>query len=214
MGPIPHRRRRFISRGASARRGLATIAAAALTGLAAPAESATYAFDRGHTSITFSWNHLGLSRHSGRILGYAGTLEFDPAEPERSTVEVTLKAHSIWTGVEALDKLLRSADFFDADRFPAITFRSASVRKTGERTGEVEGELTIMGQSRPVVLQVTWNYTGEHPLAKLNPSYRDRIVSGFSATTKVTRSDWGLKRGTPLISDEIWITIETEVFAK
>ncbi|HRD77769.1 MAG TPA: YceI family protein [Hyphomicrobiaceae bacterium] len=178
------------------------------------ANAAPYVFDRDHTSITFSWNHLGLSRQAGRLLDHEGTLEFDPAEPEKSNVDVTLRPSSIWTGVAALDKHLKSADFFDIGRFPAITFKSTAVKKTGERTGEVTGDLTILGTTKPVTLQVTWNFTGEHPLAKLNPAYREKLVSGFSATARLLRSEWGMKRGMPLISDEIIVTIETELFRK
>lgn len=171
----------------------------------------TYVLEPGHTNITFSWNNLGLSRQSGRILEYEGMLEFDPLQPEAAKVDVTMKVASIFTGAKQLDRDLRSSDFFDAARYPEITFRSTMVRRTGERNGEVMGDLTIMGESRPVVLQVRWNYTGEHPWAALNPIYRGKFVSGFSAVTTVLRSEWGLKRGIPLVSDEIEISIETEL---
>jgi len=188
----------------------------AAIGLAAHAAVAAdvYIFDPGHTNITFSWNHLGLSRQSGRILEYEGMLEFDPLQPEDARLDVTLKVASIFTGAKQLDRDLRSSDFFDAARHPEITFRSTLIRRTGERAGEVAGDLTIMGETRPVVLQVRWNYTGEHPLATLNPTYRGKFVSGFSAATTILRSDWGIKRGIPLISDEIEITIETELSRK
>jgi polyisoprenoid-binding protein YceI len=171
----------------------------------------TYVFDPGHTNITFSWNNLGLSRQSGRVLEYEGMLVFDPMQPEDAKVDVTLKVASISTGAKQLDRDLRSSDFFDAARFPEITFRSTLVSKTGERTGDVAGDLTIMGETRPVVLQVRWNYTGEHPWSTLNPAYRGKFVSGFSAVATILRSEWGLKRGTPLVSDEIEIAIETEL---
>lgn len=178
------------------------------------AQADTYVLDPGHTNITFSWNNLGLSRQSGRILEYEGMLEFDPLQPEDARLDVTLKAASIFTGAKQLDRDLRSSDFFDAARFPEITFRSTLVRRTGDRTGEVAGDLTIMGETRPVVLQVRWNYTGEHPWSSLNPTYRGKVVSGFSAVTTLLRSEWGLKRGVPLVSDEIEIAIETELTRK
>ena len=187
----------------------------AAIGLAAHAAMAdTYVFDPGHTNITFSWNHLGLSRQSGRFVEYEGMLEFDPLQPEEARLDVTLKVASVFTGAKQLDRDLRSSDFFDAARHPEITFRSTLVRRTGARAGEVAGDLTIMGETRPVVLQVRWNYTGEHPLAALNPTYRGKFVSGFSAATTILRSDWGIKRGIPLISDEIVIAIETELSRK
>ena len=200
-------------------RGLALAAVVCLgmaaSSVAAPnAKADVYAFDKSHTNITFSWIHLGLSRQSGRILDSEGSVDFDPAAPESGSVAVTLKVASLWTGVDLLDKQLKSPDYFDAAQFPTVTFNSTAVKKTGDRTGEVTGDLTIMGQARPVPLTVTWNFTGEHPLAALNPIYQDKFVAGFTATAKILRSDWGIKRGTPLTSDEIEITINSELFRK
>lgn len=180
----------------------------------APACADIYGFDKGHTNITFSWNHLGLSRQAGRVMDYDGTLDFDPAAPEKAAIDVTMKVKSLWTGIDALDKALRTSDFFDAERFPTMAFKSTAIKTTGDKTGEVTGDLTIMGVSKPVTLQVTWNFTGEHPLAALNPAYKDKFVSGFSATTKLLRSEWGINRGTPLTSDEIEISIATELTKK
>lgn len=195
--------------------GIAAMVAVFAWGLQMPAAKAdVYAFDPGHTNITFSWNHLGISRQSARILEYDGVLDFDPENPENSTVEVTLKVASLFTGAKALDRDLRSSDFFDAARYPDITFKSAMVRKIGERSGEVAGDLTIMDTTRPVVLQVRWNFSGEHPLGQINPGYRGKYVSGFSAVATVARSEWGLKRAIPLVSDEIEITIEAEFLRK
>ena len=191
--------------------GLGFLAAA----VGAPrAVAEAYVLDKSTTNITFSWNHLGISRHSGRILDCAGTLEFEPATPETGTIQATMKVASLTTGVDTLDRQLKSPDYFDANQFPEIAFTSTAVKKTGERTGEVTGDLTIMGQARPVTLVVTWNFTGEYPLAAINPVYQDRFVSGFTATTKLLRSDWGIKRGLPLISDDIEITINTEFIRK
>ncbi len=175
------------------------------------AGAASYAFAGGHTTVTFSWSHAGLSRHAGRIVGAEGTIEFDPAKPEDGRVDVLLKPADVSTGVGALDRLLRSPDFFDAAAKPAITFRSQSIKVTGERTGEVSGELTVAGIAKPVVLTVTWNFSGEHPLGLVNPSFAGKHVSGFSASSRLLRSEWGLGRGAPLISDEIEIQIEAEV---
>lgn len=179
-----------------------------------PAAAETYAFDKTQTNITFTWDHLGLSRQSGRVLDFDGILEFDPEKPEASTVQVVMKASSLWTGYEALDRHLRTVDFFDVGRHPTITFASTGVKKTGDRTGDVTGDLTILGIAKPVTLHVTWNFTGEHPLGKLNPLFRDKIVSGFTATGKIQRSEWGMKRATPLTSDEIEIVINTALLKK
>jgi polyisoprenoid-binding protein YceI len=173
-----------------------------------------YTFDRDHTNISFSWNHLGIARQSARILEFDGTLDFDPENAESSSVEVTMKAASIFSGAKALDRDLRSSDFFDAARYPEITFKSTMIRRMGERSGEVFGNLTILGETRPVVLQVRWNFSGEHPLGQINPGYKGKYVAGFSAVTTVARSEWGLKRAIPLVSDEIDIAIEAEFLRK
>lgn len=174
----------------------------------------TWEFDKQNTSIRFTWDHLGLSRQSGLFLNFDGRLQFSPTDPEGGSVDVVIKTASLWTGVKEFDDNLKSDSFFHADRHPIITFRSTWVRRTGERTGEIDGELTIMGISKPVTLKVIWNFTGEHPFAPVNPTYKGKWVSGFSATTQVKRTDWGLTRALPLISDEIWITIEAEFLLK
>lgn len=202
--------RRMTSRRRSAT--TATVFTALLAALvAAPAAAATYSLANGQVSIVFSWNHAGLSRNSGRIVGVDGVLEFEPTQADASRLEVSIDPARISTGVTALDRLLRSADFFDAAANPAIAFRSTSITATGERTGEVTGDLTIRGVMRPVTLAVTWNFTGEHPLGLVNPSFAGKFVSGFSATGRLLRSEWGLGQGAPLISDEVQIAIEAEV---
>lgn len=184
--------------------------AAALMLATSQVQAATYSLPDGHVTVVFSWSHAGLSRNSGRIVGVQGTLDFEPTQAEASVLDVRIDPTRISTGVPALDRLLRSADFFDAAASPAISFRSSSIVATGERTGEVTGDLTIRGTTRPVTLAVTWNYTGEHPLGLVNPSFAGKFVSGFSATTRLLRSEWGLGRGAPLISDEIELAIEAE----
>jgi polyisoprenoid-binding protein YceI len=186
----------------------------AVAPMAATAQADTWAFDKAHTEIRFSWDHLGLSRKSGRFLDMDGTLEFSPTEPETGHIEVGIRTASVATGVRELDDHLKSPDFFAATANPRITFKSTGVTKTGERTGEVNGNLTIAGITKPVTLDVKWNFTGEYPLSSINPAYQGKWVSGFSATTTIARSDFGLKRAIPLISDDIQITIEAELLRK
>jgi polyisoprenoid-binding protein YceI len=195
------------------------IAVAALVVLAGGASARqanadTYTFDRDHTNITISWNHLGIARQSARILDFDGTLEFDPSNPENGSVEVTMKVASLFTGAKGLDRDLKSSDFFDAARYPEITFKSTLIRAVGERSGEVAGDLTILDVTYPVVLQVRWNFSGEHPLGAINAAYKGKYVAGFSAVTTLLRSAWGLKRAIPLVSDEIDVAIEAEFLRK
>ena len=200
----------------AARMGLAVLALAlALVWCGAPAaEAATYTFSKDYTSVRFSWSHLGLSRQSARVMDITGTVEFDPADPEASRVDVLMNASSLSSGVRAFDDLLRSVEYFDAQRHPTIRFRSTSARKMSDRTGELTGDLTVMGITKPVTLYVVWNFSGEHPLAAVNPNYKDIYVAGFSATGVLRRSDWGLSRAVPLVSDEIELTIETELIRR
>lgn len=180
----------------------------------ARADADTWVLDKAHTNVSFSWNHLGLSKQTGRILDVEGLLEFDPEMPEKSAIEVVMRVASLWTGVEALDKQLASADFFNVARHPAITFRSTKAKRISDKTGEITGDLTIMGVTKPVTLEVTWNFTGEHPMSAVNANYKDKHVSGFSAQTRILRSQWGVSRGIPLASDEIEISIETELMRR
>ncbi len=194
--------------------GLAAVTVLAGSMYVPPARADTYAVDPDHTNITFSWNHLGISRQSARILDFDGTLDFDPENPENAAVDVTMKVASLSSGAKALDHDLKSSDFFDAARYPEIAFKSTLIRKVGERSGEVAGDLTILGVTHPVVLQVRWNFSGDHPLGDINPAYKGKYVAGFSAVTTVLRSAWGLKRAIPLVSDEIEVAIEAEFLRK
>jgi polyisoprenoid-binding protein YceI len=178
------------------------------------AEAASYTFVKDYTSVRISWSHLGLSRQSARVMDVTGTVEFEPGEPEASRVDVIMQASSLWTGVPAFDELLKSIEYFDVRQYPTIRFRSTGALRKSDRTGELIGELTVMGITKPVTLFVVWNFSGEHPLAAVNPNYKDVFVSGFSATGVLRRSDWGLSRAVPLVSDEIEVTIETELLRR
>lgn len=175
------------------------------------AQTATYRLDKDYTAINFSWSHVGLSRQSARLTGAEGRVTFDPANPEASAIDVTMKSANITTGIRDFDLLIKSPDYFNAAQFPLIMFKSTAVRQLSDKTGQVMGDLTIKGVTRPVALSVVWNFTGEHPLAKVNPNYRDVQVSGFSATAVLRRSDWDLSLAIPFVSDEIRLSIETEL---
>lgn len=200
-------RRRLLSAGA--------LALAVLLSGAAGARADVYDLDPEHTEVRFSWDHLGMSRQSGRFTAVKGVVNFNPNSPATSTVEVSIPLKSIQTGVTKLDEhLLNSREYFNPDAHPDITFKSVSVTPTGQRTAEVTGELNVNGIARPVVLDVIWNFSGEHPLSAINPTYAGVYASGFSAKTQIRRSDFGLTRSIPFVSDEIRITIETEMYRR
>ncbi len=180
----------------------------------AGARAETYTFDRAHTLVAFSWERTGLSRQQGRFTDVTGTVDFDPAKPEEAKADVTIRVASLQTGVDALDRHLRSGDFFDAAVHPVATFKSTSVKVTGDKAAEVTGDLTLLGVTKPVTLAVTWVFSGSHPLGPINASYRDKTVTVFKATGRLKRSDWGMTRVIPLVSDEIQLTIEAEMLKK
>jgi polyisoprenoid-binding protein YceI len=191
-----------------------TLAAAGLFASAHDAGAEVYSIDKSHTLVAFGWERNGLSRQQGRFTDVNGTVAFDTANPEAGNVDVTIRTSSIQTGVDALDRHLRSADFFDVANHPVMTFRSTSITRTGDKTGDMTGDLTMLGVTRPVTLQVTWVFTGPHPLGQINPALRDRTVSVFSARGLLKRSAWGLSRVIPLVADDIQLTIETELLKK
>lgn len=193
---------------------LAALLAAALLLLPATdlAAADSYSFDRDHTKILFVYNHLGMSNQYGRIMDYDGTVVFDEENPENSKVEIVLRAASIETDVPALNDELRGEQFFDVVKFPEITFVSSEVRQTGKTKGQVLGTLTIKGNSKPVVLDVTFNYAGEHPLSPYVDTYKGVQTATFSAETTLLRSDFGVERFAPLTSDAVKIIIETELW--
>jgi polyisoprenoid-binding protein YceI len=188
---------------------------AAVAGTTIPASADIYEIDKDHTEVRFTWDHVGMSRQGGRFRDVSGTLNFDPVVPGNSSVDVRIKVASISTGVAKLDEhLIRSGEFFDAQAFPTITFRSTSVAPSTGRTAEVTGNLSMNGVTKPVTMSVKWNFSGAHPLGTINPVYKEIYVSGFSATAQILRSDWGLSRTVPFISDELRITIESEMHRK
>jgi polyisoprenoid-binding protein YceI len=162
-----------------------------------------YEIDPDHTHVFFSWSHLGFSHPAGRFDKVEGDFQFDAADPSRSSITVTIPVDSIDTGVAKLDEDLRGPDFFDATKFPTATFKSTKVQRVGAHGLKVAGTLTLHGISRPVMLDVTINKIGMHPMA-------GRAAAGFDAKTMVKRSDFGIAKYVPNVSDEIAITISTE----
>jgi polyisoprenoid-binding protein YceI len=112
-----------------------------------------YALDAAHSELSFQVRHFA-SNVVGRFGDFSGTVVFNRAQPERSSVEATIQVRSIDTGIKDRDHHLLSAEFFDVQKFPTITFKSTSVDRTGEHTADVHGNLTIHGTTRPVLLHV------------------------------------------------------------
>ena len=183
---------------------LAALLASASFGAAA--EAVRYDIDPDHTMVLASWSHLGYSHPSANFGGAHGTITYDPQAPETSSVEVTLPLTGLDSFVPKLDEHLRGADFFDAARFPEARFRSTSVRATGEGRLAVDGELTVRGVTRPVVLDVVLNKAGPHPMG-------GTPTIGFDATATLKRSEFGMAMAVPMVSDEVSLRITTEARA-
>ncbi|QAU24146.1 polyisoprenoid-binding protein [Dyella sp. M7H15-1] len=179
---------------------LAGLLGAAMSTQAAPV---TYKLDPGHTMVLFSWSHLGFSNPVADIGLGDGALVFDQQNPSKSTVEVTLPLSNLDTHVPALDKHLKQRDFFDADKYPTITFKSTSVQPVDGKHYKVTGDLTVRGVTKSVVLNATLNNVGTHPMT-------GQQAIGFNATGSLRRSDFGLGAYVPKVSDEIQLTITTE----
>lgn len=178
----------------------AALAAASTLAVAAPV---TYTIDPTHTDVIASWTHLGFSNPIAHFGQVDGAITYDPQDVAASKVEVTIPLAGMNSHVPAFDKHLRSADLFDAEKFPTITFRSTKVEAAGEGRLRVTGELTVKGVTRPSVLDVTLNKIGEHPMNK-------RQTIGFDATTTLKRSEFGIAYAVPAVSDEVRIRITTE----
>ncbi|HEX2890875.1 YceI family protein [Vineibacter terrae] len=181
----------------------AGVAFAAAPALADPVK---LKLDRSHIYVGFQVGHIGFSTVHGRFNDAAGEITFDKDKPETSTVSATIQTKSVDTNDEARDKHLRTADFFDAEKFPTMTFKSTKIEKTGEATGRMTGELTVLGVTKPVTLDVTFTRMAEHPF----PAYKKVLTAGFSARGKIKRSDFGMTKFVPAVGDEIVLLIDVE----
>ena len=168
---------------------------------AAPAGE--YVADAGHAYISFSYSHQGYSRPLLRWRDWTGSLDWNPDAPEESSVEVTIQAASIDSGVDKFDEHLRSADFFEVETHPTITFRSTGIERTGDATGVMTGVLTVKGEEKPVTLDVQFNKAG----AMRNDAGHKL---GFSARGEVSRTELGVGKYAPVVGDEVDLVIEVE----
>ncbi|MBY9067665.1 YceI family protein [Hyphomonas sp. WL0036] len=179
----------------------------------------TYVMDPTHTSVTFKVGHFGLSDYTARFKKVDGTLQFNPEDPAANSISVTIDPLSVETDYPADYKaghpdsvygswnedLGRNANWLNGDSFPEITFTSTSVTQDTASTGKVTGDLTFLGVTKPVTLDVTYNGKANFPWAP------DADKIGFSATTTLKRSDFGNSTYAPNITDEVEIIIETEL---
>src|SRR5262245_22434708 len=195
---IPMSRLAWIARTALLLPLLAPVAPAAP---AAPAAK-TYKIDPVHSSALFRIKHNNASYFHGRFTDIAGTFAYDEANPAGSSVEVTIKAESVWTGAGKRDQHLKSPDFFNAEEFPALAFKSKGVKKgSGKEELEVTGDLTIHGVTKPLTAKVTHTGTAQGQGGE---------VAGFETVFTIKRTDFDMKNMVGMLGDEVQITISLE----
>jgi polyisoprenoid-binding protein YceI len=177
------------------------------TPIQAPSTTSLWQIDPSHSLVEFSVRHMMISTVKGRFTGIKGTIVDVADDPRRSSVQVEIDAASINTADDKRDGHLRSADFFDVEQFPRITF--TSTRLEGNRDAfTLTGDLTIRDQTRPVTLEVSLNGTATNPYGK--------TVASFSGQTKLNRKDFGLnwnvalETGGVLVSDQFKVEVEIQ----
>jgi len=171
----------------------------------------TYKIDKAHSEATFQVRHL-LTKVRGHFSDFEGTIDYDEQNPERSSVNVTIQAATIDTHERDRDTHLRSADFFDVEKFPTLTFRSNTITRKGDQRFDVAGDLTIHGVTRPVTFDVTFLGKAKDPWGN------ERIA--YEAEAAINRKDYGLnwnaalETGGFLVGDEVKISLSVQAIPK
>jgi polyisoprenoid-binding protein YceI len=169
----------------------------------------SWKIDPAHSEINFTVRHMMISNVRGRFEKLSGTVDFVEDNPTRSTVDVQIEVASINTKESARDTHLKSPDFFNAEKYPYLTFKGKKAEVLDANHGQVTGDLTIRDVTKEVVLDVEYSGQAKNPWGL--------VSAGFSATTVINRKDWGLtwnvglETGGVLVGDEIKINIEVEI---
>jgi polyisoprenoid-binding protein YceI len=175
----------------------------------APGTVTTWKLDPAHSVAEFKVKHMMISNVKGTFTGLSGTLQLDEIDRTHSAVEASIDVNTINTGDAQRDGHLKSADFFDAEKYPAITFKSTNIDSTGGPDYEVTGDFTLRGVTKPVILKVE-----DVSTPSKDPWGNQRI--GLSATTKINRKDFGLgwnaalETGGVLVGEDVTITLEAQ----
>ena len=189
------------------------IAIAMFVALPVLAHADTWQIDPAHTNVEFSVRHMMISNVKGQFQKTSGTVDVNGKDPTSAKIDATIDATSINTRVDKRDAHLKSPAFLDVDKFPTITFKSTKIEADGSGKWKVTGDLTLHGVTKPVVLEVESTGT---PVA--DPMGNTR--AGASATTKISRKDFGLTWNQPLetggvmVGDEVAISIDVEAIKK
>lgn len=168
------------------------------------APAGAYQVDKAHTRVSWQISHFGVSTYTGWFKGFDIALDFDPNAPEKSSLKTTIDPKSVTTFDPAFDEEIASEKFFDAAKYPEISFTSTSIEKTGDTTGKMTGDLTFHGVTKPVTLDITFHGGMQSPL-------KSTYVLGFEAKTTIKRSEFGVTQYIDFgLGDDVTITIEGE----
>ena len=167
------------------------------------ADAAPWKVDKSHSFVLFEVTHLGLIPYPGRFKKFTVDLDYDPENVEASKVEVRIPVKTVETDDSLTNETLLGEQFFDANNFPTMTFVSTGIRRTGETTGIIDGDLTIIGNTRKVSMEATFKGKAKHPFTG-NP------VIGIIAVAKINRMKWGLTAWLPFVGKTITIRIAFE----
>lgn len=181
----------------------ALFAVALMAAAAAPASAAeTYQVDTVHSYILFKIKHLDIGYSYGRFNGATGELTWDDVNATIAAVAMQVNAKDVDTDVEKRDEHLRSADFFNAEKFTTISFQSTKIQKLAADSFEITGDLTLLGQTRPVTVSARHTGAGQDPWGKFR--------RGFETEFTIKRSDWGMDFMLEGLSDEVDLTVSIE----
>lgn len=186
--------------------GAPVLVAAQATAAPSAVPAGTYQVESHHTLAEFTVSHFGFNDFFGVIPGATGTMTLNPADLAATQLDVSLPVSAISTTNATLDGELKSADWFDAAKYPTIRFVARKVTPTGERSARIDGDLTMHGVTKPVSLDATFGGAGANPMSKA-------FTVGFGATGTLKRSDFGVSKYVPFVSDEVRLKI-TVAFEK
>jgi polyisoprenoid-binding protein YceI len=170
----------------------------------ASAQVETWNIDPAHSAAQFSVRHMGISTVRGAFTKTGGVVKYDPTDPSKTSIEAAIDANSVDTGVEMRDKDLRSANFLDVQNYPILTFKSKRTDPAGPGKLKVTGDLTIHGATKEVVLDV------EGPTPPIKDP-RGNLHMGASASTKISRKDFGVSGAPAMVGEEVSIVIDVEL---
>ena len=181
--------------------------ALALTTVASAALPSQWQLDDSHTRVGFSVNHLGFSTTMGHFNDVKGVVNYDVKAPSKTNMSFTIATDSIDTNWDARDEHLKKAEFFNVAKYPTMTFKSTSVKFINPQQAKVTGDFTMLGQTKPLTLDVTLNKIANSPLTK-------EPVIGFRATGNIDRAAYGMTAFADGITTDVPIQIDGELIEK